>query len=149
MPPVVWVTTGAPVSECARAATRKSLRAASLKASYSLPTDLVAGGTYEVTAAANVTGCLLPSAGSAYVTVTGEDDDIAGEDGDEEGGVAVVNRGAPAVPAVAPAPAAAPSSGLLPSVGAQSGTALMALGGAGLLAAGLLALARARRTARA
>lgn len=107
------------------------------KASYALPTDLVAGGTYEVTAAANVTGCLLPSAGSAYVTVRGADDDIAGED--DEAPAAVVNRAAPTAPTVAP------SSGLLPSVGADSGTGLIALGGAGLLAAGMIALLRARR----
>ena len=98
------------------------------KASYSLPTDLVVGRTYEVTAAANVTGCLVPSTGKAYVTVE-DDDEIAGV---EEEAPPVVNR-------------AAPSSGLLPGVGAEAGTGLLALGGLGLLAAGLLALARARR----
>lgn len=107
------------------------------KASYSLPTDLVAGGTYEVTAAANVTGCLVPSTGSAYVTVKGDEDEIGGEEGETP--AAVVNRAAPAAPAVAP------SSGLLPSVGAEAGTGLLALGGAGVLAAGLLTLVWARR----
>lgn len=99
-------------------------------ASYSLPTDLVAGRTYEVTAAANVTGdCLQPSSGSAYVTVA---------DDDEALGISA-NRAAPSV--------TAPSSGLLPSVGAEAGTGLLALGGAAVLAAGLLTLVWARRRA--
>lgn len=101
------------------------------KASYSLPTDLVAGGTYEVTAAADVTGCLLPSADSAFVTVEGDDDELLGTSS---------NRAAPTV--------AAPGSGLLPSTGAEAGTGVLALGGAALVAAGLLALVRARRRVR-
>jgi LPXTG-motif cell wall-anchored protein len=106
------------------------------EASYEMPRDLEAGKRYRVMARYNGSPVYRPSNDAEWVTVT--DSGVAGEEGqqgrdrDDAGGG---NGG----------DVAGTQEGTLPSVGADSTTQVIALGGLALLAAGAAAMLLHRR----
>ena len=107
-------------------------------ASYSMPTDLRAGRTYEVTARYNGAKCFRPSSDTASVAVESQAVAPSPGPGGPGGG------GGPVPPAAAPMVGAH-----LPSVGSDEGLLLYGAGGLVLLGAGGIVLGRHRRRSHA
>jgi len=108
------------------------------EASYEMPTDLRAGRTYRVMARYNGKAVYRPSHDATHVTVT-EDGQVAGEEGERSDSGGSANRPATGGDVLGE------QTGVLPNVGSDAATTVVALGGLGLLAAGAAALVMRRR----